>query len=60
MSCKETNIFIYIHFSYVPKMYKRQTYNICLIATPVNTFSGIFALCISTPTKSLKNIKGPH
>ena len=31
-----------------------------LIATPVNTFSGIFALCISTPTKSLKNIKDPH
>ena len=41
-------------------MYKRQTYNICLNTTPVNTFSGIFVLCISTPTKSLKNIKGPH
>jgi hypothetical protein len=37
MSCKETNIFIYIHFSYVPKMYRRQIYNICLIATPVDT-----------------------
>ena len=22
--------------------------------------SGSFVLCISTPTKSLKNIKGPH
>ena len=22
--------------------------------------SGMFALCISIPTKSLKNIKGPH
>ena len=60
MSCKETNIFyIYIHCSYVPKMYKIQTYNICLIAIPVNTLV-VFFLCISTPTKSLKNIKDPQ
>ena len=38
-------LYIYIHFSYVPKMYKRQTYNICLNTTPVNTLV-VFLHCV--------------